>query len=63
LTDLGEKYAEKLRQGLKPSVLEKIDFIKNRFAQASLKGILRYVYEHYPEYTIQSEILDDVLKE
>lgn len=63
LTDLGEKYAEKLRQGLKPSVLEKIDFIKNRFAQASLKGILRYVYEHYPEYTTQSEILDDVLKE
>jgi uncharacterized protein YwgA len=63
LTDLGEKYAEKLRKGLKPAVLEKIDFIKNRFAQASLKGILRYVYEHYPEYTTQSEILEDVLRE
>jgi uncharacterized protein YwgA len=63
LTGLGEKYAEKLRHGLKPSVLEKIDFIRNRFAQASLKGILRYVYEHYPEYTTQSEILEDVLRE
>lgn len=63
LTGLGEKYAEKLRKGVKPSVLEKIDFIRNRFAQASLKGILRYVYENYPEYTTQSEILEDVLKE
>lgn len=62
LTDLGEEYAEKLAIGLKPGIVDKINFIKNRFGQLSLKRLLGYVYQNYPEYTTQSELLKRIIK-
>ncbi len=62
LTELGREYAEKLAKGLKPEVIEGIRQIRTRFAAMPLKELLGYVYQRYPEYTTQSEILEKLLR-
>lgn len=35
--------------------------VKQKFNSADIRDILKYVYKKYPEYTINSEILNDVM--
>lgn len=63
LTELGKRYAAKLACGLKPRLLNGIRAVRTQFAQLPLKELLAYVYHRYPEYTTQSELLKQLLKQ
>lgn len=63
LTDLGMKYIEsELLPCLSVSQLRIIEELKKNFNKASLKQILQYVYEKYPDFIEKSLIKDAVLK-
>lgn len=63
LTDLGMKYIEsELLPCLSMSQLRIIEELKKNFNKASLKQILQYVYEKYPDFIEKSLIKDAVLK-
>jgi hypothetical protein len=64
LTDTGKKYARAYAKGAKQvdaAILGAITDIKSTWASQPLKRLLLYVYKKYPEYAIESEILDEVL--
>lgn len=42
-------------------ILKTCDEVKRKFNSADIKDILKYVYQKYPEYTVNSEILNDVM--
>jgi hypothetical protein len=62
LTDIGNKYAEKLAKSLKTKESDKISKIKAKYAPLSLKALLSYIYQRYPEYTVKSEVLEQILE-
>lgn len=62
LTDIGNKYAEKLAKSLKSKEIEKISEIKAKYAPLSLKALLSNIYQRYPEYTVKSEVLEQILE-
>ena len=64
LTDIGKKYAQAYAKGaekLDATIVDNIRYIKSTWASQPLKRLLKYVYEKYPEYTTESEILEKVL--
>lgn len=64
LTDMGKKYAQAYAKGaekLDATIVDNIRYIKSTWASQPLKRLLKYVYEKYPEYTTESEILEKVL--
>lgn len=63
LTSLGKKYIEdnKLFNSLSENQKAGLKEFKKKFNGVSLFSILRYVYEKYPEYTLKSEIKNQVL--
>lgn len=62
LTDIGLKYVESRVWGLlNESQKHLIKELKNRFNKASLRQILKYVYEKYEDYTENSIIKEDIL--
>lgn len=66
LTDTGMKYAQALINWLNkkdPEITLTLRKYKTYYAQAPLKKLLAYIYEKYPEYTTESEIIQKVLKE
>ncbi len=64
LTDIGKKYAQAYAKGaekLDATIVDNIRYIKSTWASQPLRRLLKYVYEKYPEYTTESEILEKVL--
>lgn len=62
LTEEGKARVESLlKDGDYAPVVEHVRKVKTKYSEYSLKDLLRYVYEKYPEMTTKSEILDDVL--
>lgn len=62
LTEKGKARAEALLKDPDYApVVEHVRTVKSKFSRYSLKDLLRYVYEKYPEMTTKSEILDEVL--
>lgn len=64
LTDIGKKYAQAYAKGaeqIDAAILKATRDIKSTWASQPVKCLLKYVYEKYPEYTTESEILDKVL--
>lgn len=64
LTDTGKKYAQACAKGAEQTdaaILKSIKDIKSTWASQPLRRLLKYVYEKYPKYTTESEILDKVL--
>ncbi|MCX7756736.1 MAG: hypothetical protein RMJ65_01730 [candidate division WOR-3 bacterium] len=64
LTSDGVKYAQALAQWCEkkdPEILLNLRRIKANFTRAPLKKLLKYIYEHYPEYTTESEVLKQIL--
>lgn len=62
LTERGMRYYAALIELLPPDAEEILRQFKERFATLSLRQLVRYVYERYPEFTDRSEIRDQVLR-
>ena len=64
LTDLGRDFVtEMLLEPLTKEQLQLIDEFKARCTGATLRSLLRYVYTKYADYTTESKIRDEILKE
>ena len=63
LTSLGRKYIEdnKIFESLSENQKAGLKEFKKKFNGVSLFSILRYVYEKYPQYTLKSEIKNQIL--
>jgi len=62
LTDKGKEFVRKLEsQGKCTEEITKIRRVKSRFSNYSLRDLIRYVYQRYPEMTTESEIREIVL--
>jgi uncharacterized protein YwgA len=61
LTDDGIKVANALFHSLDPQKQKEITELKDRFNDANLRQLLRYVYRKYPESTTESKIKDYVM--
>ncbi|MGD0265300.1 MAG: hypothetical protein ABSD47_10195 [Candidatus Methylomirabilota bacterium] len=62
LTSEGKKRAERLlATGEYQPVVEGIRKVKSTYSHYSLRDLLRYVYQKYPEMTTESEIINEVL--
>jgi hypothetical protein len=44
------------------TILEQMRRIKTKYGSAPLKQLLKYIYEKYPEYTKESEVIQEILK-
>jgi uncharacterized protein len=62
LTERGLRYYTALIGLLPPEAEQTLGAFKDRFAAISLRQLIRYVYERYPEFTDQSEIRDKILR-
>lgn len=56
----GEKVASALWQSLSKSEQDEIGNIKSKFNSISLRRLLQYVYQKYPESTVKSVIKDQI---
>jgi DNA-binding PadR family transcriptional regulator len=61
LTDLGRKYFQALAEELPKKVISDAEALRRKFAGWPLRQLVRYVYERYDEYTVNSIIRDDIL--
>lgn len=62
ITDLGKRYFEsKVSKRVPSKTLEKIQELKKKWDRQDLGALLRYVYQKYPDYTVNSEIKDKIL--
>jgi uncharacterized protein YwgA len=68
ITNKGKDFVEQIITSCKEEDQEKINKIladcldvKNRFNACNLKTLLRYAYEKYPKFTINSVILAEIL--
>jgi DNA-binding HxlR family transcriptional regulator len=65
LTEEGMRYAKALAAWCDkkdPEMLLTLRRIKTKYGSAPLKRLLKYIYEKYPEYTKESEIIEEILK-
>lgn len=65
LTDEGMLYAKALVAWLDkkdPDITLKLRTYKTYYAQVSLKRLLNYIYQKYPEYTTESELIRKIIK-
>lgn len=60
LSSIGEKVADQLWNEINPSIKEEIERIKKQYGGLTLKDLLRYIYEKYPNMTVKSEIKDQL---
>lgn len=64
LTEVGASFVKDGRAGkLTKEQQEAVDELKARCSAATLRSLLRYVYEKYPEMTTKSKIRDDILSQ
>lgn len=62
LTDIGQKLAKELWNDLSDKDRTTIESIKTQYGNLPLRRLLKYVYENYPEMTVNSEIKGQILK-
>ena len=60
ITSKGEKIANELEGQLEPEYREELQVLVETYNQMSLSKLLEYVYQEYPAYAAESEILDDL---
>jgi hypothetical protein len=63
ITSKGEKIAAQLVEVLEPEYAEELEELVAEYNSMELKELLRYVYSEYPDYAVESEIMDDVFSE
>ncbi len=63
LTDRGEQYAAQLYAMLTGKQRKTLRTFKKKMGTTPLRSILRYVYEAYPDQTVQSNIREQILGE
>jgi hypothetical protein len=61
LTARGNKYYNSLIQDIPEALREQLVHFKEAFAAIPLRQLVRYVYERYPAFTVNSLIRDDIL--
>jgi hypothetical protein len=61
LGDKGKRYAKSLYATLSNAQKNYIEEFKANFQKRSLKDILKYVYENYPEMASESDIKDSIM--
>jgi uncharacterized protein len=61
LTDLGREYYSALLEELPKSAVRQVNDLRARFENWRLRDLIRYVYERYEAYTVNSVIRDDIL--
>jgi hypothetical protein len=62
LTPEGKNRAKKLLANNEyQPVVDGIRKVKSKYSHYSLRDLLRYVYKEYPDMTVESEIIDEVL--
>jgi len=62
LTEKGRQRVEALiRSGKYEPFIRGIRRIKTKYSHYSLRDLLRYVYKKYPDWTTESEIIDEIL--
>jgi uncharacterized protein YwgA len=61
LTEKGLAFTAKLYQSLSTNQKAMLAAFKSKLSEAPLRGILRYVYQKYPEQTTKSTIKQEVL--
>jgi len=61
LTQSGMDFSERLYKQLTPSQTQLLKEFKARLVEKPLRGILRYVYSEYPDFTDKLQIKDEVL--
>lgn len=61
LTDKGTKFAAQLYDGLSQTQRKLLKQFKERLNRTTLRAILRYVYEKYPDQIERSQIKEQVL--
>jgi hypothetical protein len=65
LTDKGMKYAKALigwADKKDPEIALTLRKYKTYYAQAPLKKLLEYIYQKYPDFTTESEVIEEVLR-
>ena len=61
LTEKGERYYRKLLEMLPPEAEAVVSELKRRFGSIPLRRLIRYVYQRYPAFTVNSIIRDEIL--
>lgn len=61
LTDKGVEKAEILSKNLDEKTKQTLENLRREATQLGYRGVLRYVYSRYPEYTTASKIRERVL--
>jgi uncharacterized protein YwgA len=62
ITEKGKSYFEnRVRNRIDPKTVERIQQLKKRWDKKDLGELLRYVYEQYKDYTVNSEIKEKIL--
>lgn len=60
LTETGREYAERVA-AREPELLKVVKSVRARHGFKSLSELLKYVYSKYPDYTVESEIREQVM--
>lgn len=63
ITSKGEKIAAQLTDVLEPEYETELEELVAEYNSMGLRELLRYVYSEYPDYAVESEIMDDVFSE
>jgi len=61
LTEKGEAFSKQMFDRLNDNQRKLLSAFKTKLGTAPLRGILRYVYQTYPDQTINSKIKNEVL--
>lgn len=61
LTKKGERYYRKLLELLPAEAEPVVSELKRRFGSIPLRRLIRYVYQRYPDFTVNSIIRDEIL--
>lgn len=65
LSNKGEQIAQALMKSAQkkdPGIIKKINTIKSKYGYLSLKELLKYIYNQYPEYAKNSKIKKEILE-
>jgi len=61
LSNLGKQYIKRKLKTINPKLVSDINFFVSKFEDMIPSEILRYVYEHYPNWTCNSLIKEEIL--
>lgn len=61
LTEMGQRYYSALLDDLPDDTQDELRQFKTRFGSLPLRQLVRYVYQKYPDFTVNSVIRDAVL--